>query len=551
MAAVEDRLHLEFVRVARRHWSKLAMVDSTGQSVTYGRALIGAFALGRVIERRTPGENTVGTLLPASVGVAVTNIALFMAKRTPVNLNFTIGQDALAAAVSQAGIRTILTSRVFLSKAGLPEMPGMVFLEDLKREVSGLDKIIGLILARVAPLAVLRRWFGDSAAGPSADTGAAVGPDGTAGTSPLATIIFSSGSTGIPKGVMLTHASVLANVNSLIRVFPIDETDTFIGVLPLFHSFGFTGTFWLPILQGATVAYHPNPTDAKTIGELAERYRATMLISTPTFCAGYVRRCTREQFAHLKYAIVGAEKLRPSLADEFREKYGVTLLEGYGCTEMAPVVAVNAHDITEGPEARIRLRPGSVGRPIPGVEARIVDQDTGEDLGIGPEGLLLVRGPNMMAGYLDAPDRTREVVRDGWYVTGDIARLDDDGFLYITDRLSRFSKIGGEMVPHVKVEDAINAILGEAACAVTAVPDPAKGERLVVFYARQDIAPEQLWDRLCECALPKLWVPKRDALIQIDAIPTLGTGKTDLRQLRAMAADGTADRPRGRPEGTP
>jgi acyl-[acyl-carrier-protein]-phospholipid O-acyltransferase/long-chain-fatty-acid--[acyl-carrier-protein] ligase len=536
MAAVEGRLHLEFVRVARRHWSKLAMVDSTGQSVTYGRALIGAFALGRVIERRTPAETNVGTLLPASVGAAVTNIALFMARRTPVNLNFTIGQDALSAAIDQAGIRTILTSRVFLSKAGLPERPGMVFLEDLKGEVGGLDKLLGLTLARLTPLPLLRRWF----AGPSA--GPVVGSEGTASTSPLATIIFSSGSTGVPKGVMLTHAAVLANVDSLIRVFPIDETDTFIGVLPLFHSFGFTGTFWLPILRGATVAYHPNPTDAKTIGELAEKHRATMLISTPTFCAGYVRRCTKEQFAHLKYAIVGAEKLRPSLAEEFREKYGVTLLEGYGCTEMAPVVAVNAHDVADGPDARIRLRPGSVGRPIPDVEARIVDQDTGEDLGIGPEGLLLVRGPNMMAGYLDAPDRTREVVRNGWYVTGDIARLDEDGFLHITDRLSRFSKIGGEMVPHVKVEDAINAILGEPACAVTAVPDPAKGERLVAFYAKQGIAPDQLWDRLCEGALPKLWIPKRDALVQIDAIPTLGTGKTDLRRLKVMAATGATGR---------
>jgi acyl-[acyl-carrier-protein]-phospholipid O-acyltransferase/long-chain-fatty-acid--[acyl-carrier-protein] ligase len=501
------------------------MADSTGQSLTFGRALIGAFALGRVLERRTRGEQNVGTLLPASVGAAVTNIALFLARRTPVNLNFTIGPDALAAAVAQAGIRTILTSRKFLEKANLAEVPGMVFLEDLRSEVSAIDKIAAIAHARLTPIGVLQRRFGG----------------GRGDASPLATIIFSSGSTGTPKGVMLTHAAILENIASLVQLFPIDDSDTFLGVLPLFHSFGFTGTFWLPLLRGAAVVYHPNPMDAKTIGELAEKYRATMLISTPTFCGGYVRRCTPEQFAHLKYAIVGAEKLRQSLADEFRSKYGVTLLEGYGCTEMAPVVAVNAHDAPEGAAVRTRLRAGSVGRVLPGMQAKIVDQESGADLPIGQEGLLLVRGANMMSGYLDAPERTAEVVRDGWYVTGDIARLDEDGFIFITDRLSRFSKIGGEMVPHTKIEDAINEILGEPACAVTAVPDVSKGERLVAFYTRPDLAPDLLWDRLSQTSLPRLWIPKRDSLIPIDAIPTLGTGKTDLKLLRSRAMDIFAD----------
>jgi acyl-[acyl-carrier-protein]-phospholipid O-acyltransferase/long-chain-fatty-acid--[acyl-carrier-protein] ligase len=241
----------------------------------------------------------------------------------------------------------------------------------------------------------------------------------------------------------------------------------------------------------------------------------------------------------LKFAIVGAEKLRPALADEFREKYGVPLLEGYGCTEMAPVVAVNRPDAVHGTEVQIGNKPGSVGHPIPGVAARIVDQHSGEELGVGRAGLLLVKGANMMSGYLGSPERTAEAIRDGWYVTGDIARLDEDGFIFITDRLARFSKIGGEMVPHVKIEDAINEVLGEAACAVTAVPDAAKGERLVAFYTRQDVAPEMLWERLCQSPLPKLWVPKRDHIIPIDAIPTLGTGKTDLRRLKQLALDHT------------
>jgi acyl-[acyl-carrier-protein]-phospholipid O-acyltransferase/long-chain-fatty-acid--[acyl-carrier-protein] ligase len=289
--------------------------------------------------------------------------------------------------------------------------------------------------------------------------------------------------------------------------------------------------------MGSGVAYHTNPMDAKVIGELAETYKATMLISTSTFCQTYVRRITREQFATLKYAIVGAEKLRPQVAADFREKYGLDLLEGYGMTEMAPVVAVNRPNFVDDHDEQIGTKPGSVGHPIPGVAAKVVDRDTGEDLGTDREGLLLLKGPNMMVGYLDQPERTSDVIRDGWYVTGDIARIDEDGFIFITDRLSRFSKIGGEMVPHVKVEDAINEILGDALSAVTAIPDETKGERLVAFYARPDLAPEQLWEKLSSTDLPKLWLPRRDCLFQIEAIPTLGTGKVDLKRVKEMAKE--------------
>jgi acyl-[acyl-carrier-protein]-phospholipid O-acyltransferase/long-chain-fatty-acid--[acyl-carrier-protein] ligase len=217
----------------------------------------------------------------------------------------------------------------------------------------------------------------------------------------------------------------------------------------------------------------------------------------------------------------------------------VELLEGYGCTEMAPVVAVNRPDVRDGNLEQVGNKPGSVGHPIPGVAARIVDRDTGTDLPIGEEGLLLVKGGNMMAGYLHEPERTAEVIRDGWYVTGDIARLDEDGFIFITDRLSRFSKIGGEMVPHVRVEDAINAILGEAGSVVVSVPDESKGERLVAFYVDQRLSPEALWERLCQTDLPRLWIPKRESLIPLEAIPTLGTGKVDLRRVKTLAHERT------------
>jgi len=516
-----DQLHTAFVTTAKRCWRGLAMADSTGQRLSYGRALVGALLLARVIRAHTAGQDMVGLLLPASVGGALTNIATLFAGRVPVNLNFTAGADAMADARAQCGIRTVITSRRFLEKAGLDATPDMIFLEDLRTEITSSQKLFTLLRARLMPARWLARTVGR--------------PDWR--SSSTAAIIFSSGSTGQPKGVVLTHANLLANVDSLAQIFPIEREDCAIGVLPFFHSFGLTGTLWFPLLQGCSVVYHPNPMDAKTVGELAETYKGSMLISTPTFCQSYLRRCTREQFAHLRYAIVGAEKLRPQLAQAFQQAFGIGLLEGYGCTEMAPVVSANRPDVVLEGRTQVGTKPGSVGHPIPGVAAKVVNQHTGEGPLLNQEGLLLVKGPNLMSGYLHQPARTAEVIKDGWYVTGDIARIDDDGFIFITDRLSRFSKIGGEMVPHIKIEDTINDILGELASAVTAVPCDMKGEKLVVFYTRQDIAPATLWAKLNETPLPRLWIPKREHIIPIEAIPTLGTGKIDLQGLRRLAGE--------------
>jgi acyl-[acyl-carrier-protein]-phospholipid O-acyltransferase/long-chain-fatty-acid--[acyl-carrier-protein] ligase len=514
-----DLLHAAFMRSAKRSWRRPAMADSTGRKLTYGRALVGALLVGRAITRRAAGQEMVGLLLPSSVGGALANIGALCAGKVAVNLNFTAGPEAMASAVEQCGIRTILTSKRFLAKASIAEMPGMVYLEDLLEEVGAAAKIAALLEARLAPVWLLRRRHG--------------GRGRTAAS--LSTVIFSSGSTGVPKGVMISHANILANVDALAQIFPMSHHDCFIGVLPFFHSFGLTGTLWFPLLQGASVAYHPNPMDAKTVGELAETYRGTMLISTPTFCTSYLRRCTPEQFAHLKYAIVGAEKLREPLAQAFRERFGISLLEGYGCTELSPVVAVNRPDVEDAPVRQIGTKAGSVGHPIPGVSAKVVDRETGEGPLFNEEGLLLVKGPNLMQGYLHQPERTAEVIRDGWYVTGDIAKMDEAGFISITDRVSRFSKIAGEMVPHIKIEETINAILGDSLSAVTAVPDESRGERLVAFYVHPDVTPESLWESLSRTDLPKLWLPRREHLVPIEAIPSLGTGKVDLRTLRELA----------------
>jgi len=320
-------------------------------------------------------------------------------------------------------------------------------------------------------------------------------------------------------------------------VIPFGPADRIMGVLPLFHSFGFTATIWLPLLAGFGAVYHPNPTDAKTIGETVRKYRATLLISTPTFYAGYLRRCTREQFASLRYLIAGAEKLRGPIAAAYQEKFGATILEGYGCTELAPVVAVNVPDVLDGNEKQLGHKPGTVGHPIPGVVARAVDPESGRPLGTGEEGLLLIKGPNVMLGYLKQPELTAQAIHDGWYATGDIAAVDEDGFIRITDRLSRFSKIGGEMVPHLKVEEVINHALGGIAAAVTALPDEQRGEKLVAFYAQNGVSKEDLWERLNQSELPKLWIPKRENLHPIDALPLLGSGKVDLKKIKAMAQE--------------
>jgi acyl-[acyl-carrier-protein]-phospholipid O-acyltransferase/long-chain-fatty-acid--[acyl-carrier-protein] ligase len=495
------------------------MADATTKPLTFGRVLAAALLLSRWARRRLPNESKVGVLLPASVGGALANLGLSLAGKVPVNLNFTAGRESMTAAIERCGITTILTSRRFMAKAGIEPVDGMLFIEDVMKAFGAVARLRALLTAFLLPAWAINRMHLDA-------------PDGDA----LATIIFSSGSTGNPKGVMLTHRSILANVDAIRQVYQLEGHDVMVGVLPFFHSFGFTGTIWLPALGGFGVVYHPNPMDAKAIGELAGRHRATILISTPTFCSSYIRKCEPEQFKHLRYAIVGAERLREPIAAAFKEKFGVDLLEGYGCTEMAPVVAVNVPDVDHGGEHQRGTRAGSVGHPLPGVAVKIVDAATGQGPLFGQEGLLLVKGPNRMQGYLGEPERTAEVIRDGWYVTGDVATVDEAGFVRITDRLSRFSKIAGEMVPHLKIEERLQALVhDEHVCVVTSVPDDTKGERLVAFYTDPEINAHELWEQLSRTDLPRLWIPKREDLRFVETIPTLGTGEVDLRGVRQLA----------------
>jgi acyl-[acyl-carrier-protein]-phospholipid O-acyltransferase/long-chain-fatty-acid--[acyl-carrier-protein] ligase len=401
-----------------------------------------------------------------------------------------------------------------------------LLLEDVLGSPRGSEKFAALMLAWLAPFVLVKKILGaKSAAGR------------TVAVDQLATVIFSSGSTGDPKGVMLTHFNLMSNISQVCQVFMLDGRDKILGILPFFHSFGFMAALWLPAVQGVGVVYHANPLDAQVIGGLVEKYKATFLVATPTFLQAYMRRCSPESFGSLQYVLVGAEKLQERVALAFEDTFGIRPLEGYGCTECSPVVAVNGPDFRAPGYRQVASKRGRIGHPLPGVSVKIVDLESGEPVGPGNPGMLLVKGPNVMQGYLGMPEKTAEVLRDGWYTTGDVAMMEEDGFLTITDRLSRFSKIGGEMVPHIRIEEKLQdlARVTEQVFAVTALPDEKKGERIVVLTTLSAEQCEPVLQKLAQSDLPALWKPKPDQFFHVDALPLLGTGKMDLRGIKVLA----------------
>ena len=380
-------------------------------------------------------------------------------------------------------------------------------IEDLAAGPRVAEKLIALLMAWALPAALLERALADPAGGMARG----------GRLEDLATVIFSSGSTGDPKGVMLTHFNIAANVEQLGQSFSLQRGDRLLGVLPFFHSFGFTGTLILPATLGLGVVYHPSPLDARAIGELASQYAVTFLVATPTFLQVYVRGCAPEDFGSLQLVMAGAEKLSERVAAAFKDRFGIRPMEGYGSTECSPAVTINTRDFRAAGFRQIGAKRGTIGHPLPGMSVRIVDPETMKPVPAGQPGLLLVRGPNVMKGYLGRPEQTAQVLRDGWYVTGDIASEDEDGFLQITDRLSRFSKIGGEMVPHIRVEEALHELAGvtEQTFAVAGVPDERKGERLVVLHTLPEDELKACLGKLPQSGLPNLWMPRPDAFHRV------------------------------------
>ncbi|MDH3999124.1 MAG: AMP-binding protein, partial [Desulfuromonadales bacterium] len=510
-----------FVATARRNWRKRAIADSSGKSMSYGESLIASMLLQRSIEQQLDEQQQVGVLLPPSTAGALSNIALTMAGRVPINLNYSSSIASVESALAQAGVTRIISSRKFLEKLGWQSLPGQVIcLEDIKPDPSISELARTWLAARLAPIASL--------------ASGADGPD------QLATVIFSSGSTSEPKGVMLSHANILSNIDALNMLFSVAPQDNMCGVLPFFHSFGFTGTLWFPLLSGFSAVYHPTPLDSKRIVAAIKQHHSSFLLATPTFLGSYLRKASKEDFASLRVVISGAEKLGVKLAEDFQRKFGLPLLEGYGATELSPVAAISLPDVAVANVQQKGSASQSVGRPLPGVAVRIVDLDDGSLVAAGESGMIQICGPNVMLGYLGQAEKTAEVLQDGWYATGDVGSLDEKGFLRITGRLSRFSKIAGEMVPHGAIEEALVRELDsdETVVAVTAVPDSKKGERIVVIYRSAIAGIEKLSAIMDNSNLPNLWKPSVDSYIEVDEIPLLGSGKLDLRAIRAIA-DGT------------
>ncbi len=492
-------LQRQFVRTARRHAWRFAMADAQTPGINFGAVLVRTVFLARRLRKVWAGQQMVGIFLPPSVPGALVNHAAMLCGKVPVNLNYTLSEESLASCARQCELKTVVTSRAFLEKVKL-RVPGeMIYLEDLAATPSLLGKLAAFLMAWLLPVGWLERALGNCRRRRKESLTSrlkkitrlyVVSYETDGELDALATVIFSSGSTGEPKGVLLSHYNIGSNIEQLETVFGLTDKDRILGILPFFHSFGFTGTLCLPAAVGVGVVFHPNPLDTRGIGPLVRDHAVTFLLATPTFLQLYLRGCAPGDFGSLRLVMTGAEKLPDRLATAFEEHFGIRPLEGYGCTECAPVVAVNTPDFRAAGFRQVGGKRGTIGHPLPGVCVRVVDVNNPRSLTplpLGESGLLLVRGPNVMRGYLGQPEKTAEVLHDGWYETGDIAVLDEDGFLQITDRLSRFSKIGGEMVPHIKVEEKLHELAGvtEQTFVVTGVPDEKKGERLVVLVLKK------------------------------------------------------------------
>ncbi len=514
-----------FLRNCRKNRKTMKLADSMGEELKGSDVLLRTFILRRLLLREVlqPDEKYVGILIPPSCGGAIVNAVMPLIGRIGVNLNYTLTKKEMEYCIQECGIKHVLTTRRVVEKLGL-ELDNLVYLDDLRPKVSTLDKVAAAFQTFAMPLTLLERKFNLHR----------VKPDD------VLTVIFTSGSTNLPKGVMLTHRNIGSNVGAVDQVIHLRKDDVLLGTLPFFHSFGYTVTLWTALMLSPQGVYHFSPLDAKIVGRMCDRYKVTLLISTPTFLRGYLKRCKPEDLATVEVVVAGAEKLPRDLCDAFEERFKVRPVEGYGTTELSPLVSVNIPP-ERAPAKEISVKEGSVGRPVPEVHARVVHLETGQILGTDQEGMLQISGPNVMLGYLNHPEKTAEVIKDGWYITGDVARIDSDGFVFITGRESRFSKIGGEMVPHLKVEEELHRLISQdeeqVSVAVTAIPDERKGERLVVFHLPCGLSPHELNRKLSEVGLPNIFIPSTDSYFQLDEIPVLGSGKLDLKRLRSLAEE--------------
>ena len=524
---LKRHLGRECIRALAKHPGRVQVIDRTfgRRAVTCGQLYAAAAALSRRIRATVP-ERRVGVVLPPGAGAFIANLAILAAGKIPVNLNFTTARAGIEASLKLGGIAAVLSADAVRAK--LPNFPWPERTLDLKAEIEACGGkralLPWLIAAWVLPNQVCADLLGLPRRGDREEAG----------------LLFTSGSSGEPKGVVLSHRNILANCAQISSLSILPETCSLLGCLPVFHSFGFTATLWYPLLRGCQVVTVPSPLDTRKIIEAIRDEKATVLLGAPTFIRPVLKKALPGELRSLDLVVTGAEKLPDDLARTFRETFHIEIMQGYGLTETTPAANINQPHppvVVSTNEPQLGNRPGAVGRMMPGMTARVVDPETWQELPMSETGMVLFRGANVFEGYLDDPEKTKGAFRDGWFVTGDLGRFDEDGFLFIEGRLSRFSKIGGEMVPHGTVENKISELfdLDQTAgyvVVVIGVPDASKGEALVLLTTL-DFTSDVIREKLLASGMPGLWVPK--LIRRVEKIPVLGTGKLDLKGCRELA----------------
>jgi len=491
-------IHAEFIKTAKKQKSKLAIIDrTTEKDFTYAKTLIAAIILAHKLKKYRDGY--IGVMIPNSAGSALSVLGILFANKTPVMINYSTGAaDNCRYAQNKCGFKTIITSKKLLEKIQCPMVPGMVLVEDILESVTTVDKLQAAVTSKM-PLGYLKRRY---CRGKMDDD---------------LVILFTSGSEKDPKGVQLTHRNLHSNILNIVDRINIEENDIFLGILPFFHVFGFNTNFCLPLTTGCTLVTYANPLDFKSVVSIIREYRVTIVLGTPIFFIGYLRNSEPGDFSSIRIAVAGADKTPDWLRKKFLDQHNLQLLEGYGTTETSPVVSVNT------PEED---RPGSIGKPLPNVQVKITELESGRPLPDGREGKLLVKGDLVMKGYFDDIEETSLRIRDGWYDTGDIGMLDPDGYLWHRGRLKRFVKIGGEMVSLVRTESVLNSVLpDEIDCCVVEIPDKVRGAKIIAAVTRE-INERKILKEMAK-QLPNLFLPRE--FVVIKDLPKMGTGKVDFR----------------------
>lgn len=519
----EKVLHYQFLKLAKKNPFKKLLYELDSKPLGRFNILLKSVILSRKIRDIKRKNNHIGIMLPNSYAAAISILAVIYADCIPAMLNFSLSKTTLASLIISYDLDLVLTSRKFIEKIKHEKLSEMIFLEDIVNEISWKDKIASALILFALPAFVSIRIFS---------------PKSFRNLYEAAIIIFTSGSTGDPNGVVLTHHNVNCNATICCETMFIElDNDAITGNLPLFHSYGMMVEFWIPFMTGIKVTYIRNPLDYEAILKAVREHRLTLLATTQTFLYGYIKKSSNGDFKSLRLLILGAEKFNSANADKIRSLINTEPIEGYGCTELSPVVSINISDDSYHLGKKSGKK-GSIGKAITGVAAKIVNIETHLDCQPDEDGLLLIKGPTVMKEYLNNQEDTAKAFIDGWYNTKDIAQIDEEGNITISGRISRFSKIAGEMVSHELIESLINNYLGlfEKSIAVVNLKSNDEKDKIGVFYSLENLNIREITQYLSNFGLSNLWIPKNRDFIRVYEIPTLPSGKLDLKKLKEMAA---------------